>query len=179
VEFLRLLLRYVHLVGFALLFGAWVAQYVTGKLRVNVIMRTGLGTMIGTGLLLAIPFPSGVDLDYVKLGVKLVIALGIGALFGWRSPGNGPRRPSPVHYSCRSVGSPCSTLRSRSSGAERHGHRDHVREPPHGSHHVAATAGDQAAATSRLQHAAKLAASSTPSRCCSRSTSSRAAHASS
>jgi DNA-binding CsgD family transcriptional regulator len=31
------------------------------------------------------------------------------------------------------VGSPCSTLRSRSSGAERHGHRDHVREPPHGS----------------------------------------------
>jgi hypothetical protein len=38
--------------------------------------------MIGTGLLLAIPFPSGVDLDYVKLGVKLVIALGIGALFG-------------------------------------------------------------------------------------------------
>jgi hypothetical protein len=82
VEFLRLLLRYLHLVGFALLFGAWVAQYLTGKLRVNVVMRTGLGTMIGTGLLLAIPFPSGVDLDYVKLGVKLAIALGIGALFG-------------------------------------------------------------------------------------------------
>ncbi|HEV8565808.1 MAG TPA: hypothetical protein VGQ92_01785 [Actinoplanes sp.] len=82
MEFLRLLLRYLHLVAFALLFGAWVAQYLTGKLRVNVIMRTGLGTMIGTGLLLAIPFPSGVDLDYVKLGVKLVIALGIGALFG-------------------------------------------------------------------------------------------------
>jgi hypothetical protein len=82
VEFLRLLLRYLHLVGFALLIGAWVAQYATGKLRVNVVMRTGLGTMIGTGLLLTIPFPSGVHLDYLKLGVKLAIAVGVGALFG-------------------------------------------------------------------------------------------------
>jgi hypothetical protein len=82
VEFLRLLLRYLHLVGFALLIGTWLAQYVTGMLRVDALMRTGLGTMIGTGLLLAIPFPSGVDLDYPKLGVKLVIALVIGALFG-------------------------------------------------------------------------------------------------
>jgi hypothetical protein len=82
VEYLRLLLRYLHLVGFALLLGGWLAQYVTGKLRVTALMRAGLGTMIGTGLLLAIPFPSGVDLDYAKLGVKLAIALGIGALFG-------------------------------------------------------------------------------------------------
>lgn len=82
MEFLRLLLRYLHLVGFALLVGAWVAQYLTRKLRVNVPMRTGLGMMIGTGLVLAIPFPDGVELDYVKLGVKLAIALGIGALFG-------------------------------------------------------------------------------------------------
>jgi hypothetical protein len=82
VEFLRLLLRYLHLVGFALLIGAWVAQYLTGRLRVNVVMQTGLGTMIGTGLLLAIPFPTGVDLNYGKLGVKLVVAVGIGALFG-------------------------------------------------------------------------------------------------
>jgi hypothetical protein len=82
VELLRLLLRYLHLVGFALLVGAWLAQYVTGTLRVNVVMRAGLGTMIGTGALLAIPFPSDVDLDYAKLGVKLLFALGVGALFG-------------------------------------------------------------------------------------------------
>jgi len=82
MEFLRLLLRYLHLVGFALLVGAWLVQYISGTLRVNVVMRTGLGTMIGTGLLLSIPFPRGVDLDYVKLGVKLAIALGIGALLG-------------------------------------------------------------------------------------------------
>lgn len=82
MEFLRLLLRYLHLVGFALLIGAWLAQYLTGKPRVTVPMRTGLGTMIGTGLLLAIPFPSDVDLDYRRLGVKLAIAIGVGALFG-------------------------------------------------------------------------------------------------
>jgi hypothetical protein len=82
VEFLRLLLRYLHLVGFALLVGAWLVQYLTGTLRVNLLMRTGLGTMIGTGLLLAIPFPHGIHLDYTKLGVKLAIALGIGALIG-------------------------------------------------------------------------------------------------
>ena len=90
-SFLRLLLRYLHLVGFALLFGAWVAQYVVGKLRVSAPMRIGLGTMIGSGLLLAIPFPSGIDLDYLKLGVKLVIALGY-PLFGVAVTRNGPRK---------------------------------------------------------------------------------------
>jgi hypothetical protein len=82
VEYLRLALRYLHLVGFALLVGAWTVQYLSGALRVTVPMRIGLGTMLGTGLLLAIPFPSDVELNYVKLGVKLLIAVGIGALFG-------------------------------------------------------------------------------------------------
>jgi len=82
MEVLRLILRYLHLVGFALLFGAYVAQFVTGRLRVNLVMRTGLGTMLGTGLLLAIPFPSDVDLDYAKLAVKLGVAVLIGATFG-------------------------------------------------------------------------------------------------
>jgi hypothetical protein len=82
MEILRLVLRYLHLTGFALLFGGFVAQYLTGKLRVNVVMRTGLGTMILTGLILAIPFPSDVDLNYVKLGVKLAVVAVIGPLFG-------------------------------------------------------------------------------------------------
>jgi hypothetical protein len=82
VEVLRLALRYLHLLGFALLFGAYVTQYVSGRYRINPVMRTGLGAMFVTGLLLAIPFPSGVDLDYAKLGVKLGIAVLIGATFG-------------------------------------------------------------------------------------------------
>jgi hypothetical protein len=82
LEFLRLLLRYIHLIGFTMLLGGFLAQYLTGTLRVSVLMRAGLATMIATGLLLAIPFPSDVDLDYVKLGVKLGIAAMIGAAFG-------------------------------------------------------------------------------------------------
>jgi hypothetical protein len=82
MELLRLLLRYLHLVGFGLLFGALVVQYLTGRYRVNVAMRTGLGTALGTGFLLAMPFPAGIDLDYVKLGAKLFIAVLIGAAFG-------------------------------------------------------------------------------------------------
>jgi len=82
LELLRLLLRYLHLIGFALLLGGFAVQYLAGRYHVSVVMRAGLGAMIGTGLLLAIPFPDDVELNYVKLGVKLVIALLIGAAFG-------------------------------------------------------------------------------------------------
>jgi len=86
MEYVRLALRYLHLVGFALLLGGWVMQVLAGfragRLTISIPMRIGLGTLLGTGVLLAIPFPSGVDLNYVKLGVKLAIAFGIGVLFG-------------------------------------------------------------------------------------------------
>jgi hypothetical protein len=82
VEYLRLALRYLHLVGFALLLGAWAMQFLAGRSNITIPMRVGLGTLLATGLLLAIPFPSGVHLDYVKLGVKLAIAIGIAVLFG-------------------------------------------------------------------------------------------------
>jgi hypothetical protein len=51
-------------------------------LQVTVIIRTGLGTMILTGLVLGLPVLHDDDLDYVKFGVKLGIAIVIGALFG-------------------------------------------------------------------------------------------------
>jgi hypothetical protein len=82
LEVLRSVLVLVHLVGFALLLGGFVVQYVAGRFEVSVVMRTGLGTAIGSGLLLAIPFPSDVDLNHVKLAVKLGIAVVIGALIG-------------------------------------------------------------------------------------------------
>jgi hypothetical protein len=82
LELVRLVLRYLHLVGFALLLGSFVVQYVSGRMAVHVLMRVGLGTALVTGLLLAIPFPAGIDLDYVKLGVKLGIALAIGPIMG-------------------------------------------------------------------------------------------------
>jgi hypothetical protein len=82
MELLRLLLRYLHLVGFALLFGGVVVQYIAGRYTISIPMRVGLGTALGTGLLLAIPFPEGIELDYTKLGVKLFVGMLIGAAFG-------------------------------------------------------------------------------------------------
>ncbi|HZN71912.1 MAG TPA: hypothetical protein VFC00_09570 [Micromonosporaceae bacterium] len=82
MEFLRLLLRYIHLIGFAMLLGGFLVQYLSGRRQLNVVMQVGLGTMIGSGLLLAIPFPADVELNYVKLAVKLGIAFVIGAIFG-------------------------------------------------------------------------------------------------
>lgn len=82
MEVLRLCLRYIHLVGFAVLFGAYVAQFVTGRRRVNVLMRVGLATTLLSGLVLAVPFPQGIELDYGKLAVKLGVVVLIGACFG-------------------------------------------------------------------------------------------------
>jgi hypothetical protein len=95
LELLRLVLLYLHLIGFTLLFGGFVVQYLTGKFRVTVVMRTGLGTMIATGLLLSMPFPRDEDLNYVKLGVKLGIAALIGAAFGFAVVRD--RRGDPVY----------------------------------------------------------------------------------
>jgi hypothetical protein len=72
----------IHLTGFALLLGGWAAQAAMRRYRLTTLLRSGLGIMIVSGLLVAIPLPAGIHLDYLKLGVKLAIALGIGALFG-------------------------------------------------------------------------------------------------
>jgi hypothetical protein len=82
LEILRLLLRYLHLIGFALLLGSFVTQYFSGRYQVTMVMRVGIGALLTFGVLLAIPFPEGVDLDYVKLGVKLGIGVLIGAAIG-------------------------------------------------------------------------------------------------
>jgi hypothetical protein len=82
LEFLRLLLRYLHLIGFALLLGGFAAQYFRGRYQVTWVMRVGIGALLTFGVLLAIPFPEGIDLNYVKLGVKLGIGVLIGAAIG-------------------------------------------------------------------------------------------------
>jgi hypothetical protein len=82
MELLRSIIVLIHIVGFAMLFGGWLAQVVRKERSVSVLMRIGLATMIASGLILAIPFPAGIELNYIKLGVKLAIALSIGATFG-------------------------------------------------------------------------------------------------
>ena len=52
VEALRLILLYVHLIGFAMLLGGSIAQYVSGRLRINAAMLWGsvIGLLTGIGL---------------------------------------------------------------------------------------------------------------------------------
>jgi hypothetical protein len=76
MEWLRLALLYLHLVGFALLLGGGIAQYLSGTLRINAAMLWGASAQIVTGLALASPIRDEDDkLNPAKLGVKLVIAL--------------------------------------------------------------------------------------------------------
>src|SRR6185369_12209963 len=81
-EAIRLILLYVHLVGFALLLGGAIAQYVTGRLRINAAMLWGAIIQVVTGIGLAAPLRGGGDKepDPIKLGVKLIIALMILAM---------------------------------------------------------------------------------------------------
>ena len=72
----------IHLVGFAVLFGAWVVEVVNRRHRVTRLMNLGLGIAAVAGLILAAPWAIDYELNYTKLGVKFVILIAIGALLG-------------------------------------------------------------------------------------------------
>jgi hypothetical protein len=82
VEALRLILLFLHLTGFALLLGGGVAQYLSGRLRINAAMLGGAFAQVITGLALSAPLRGGGDHEpnKIKLAVKLVIALAILAM---------------------------------------------------------------------------------------------------
>ena len=74
MEALRLILLFLHLVGFALLLGGAVAQYLSGTVRINKVMIVGAGAQLVTGLALSAPLGRDHDLNPTKLGVKFVVA---------------------------------------------------------------------------------------------------------
>ncbi|MGE5830320.1 MAG: hypothetical protein ACM30G_18435 [Micromonosporaceae bacterium] len=82
MELLRHVLLYLHLVGFALLLGGAVAQYLTGTIRINTAMLWGAVVQVVTGVVLAAPFgrDEGEEPDSAKLAVKGVNALAILAM---------------------------------------------------------------------------------------------------
>ncbi|BDV29967.1 Fe-S protein [Microbacterium terricola] len=82
LEVLRHIVVFIHLVGFAVLFGAWVVEAVARRIRVTRLMNIGLAIAGVAGLALAAPWGIEYDLNYVKIGVKLVVLLAIGALLG-------------------------------------------------------------------------------------------------
>ena len=85
METLRHIVLFVHLVGFAVLFGAWAVQAFGGKREIVKLMHIGFTIAAVAGLALAAPWglPDGVDpMNYAKIGTKLVILLIIGAFLG-------------------------------------------------------------------------------------------------
>ncbi|MBB4139842.1 Fe-S protein [Microbacterium invictum] len=81
METLRHVVLLVHLVGFAMLFGGWVVELI-GKRGINRVMHWGLAVAAVAGLALAAPWGIDYDMNYAKIGTKLVILIVIGALLG-------------------------------------------------------------------------------------------------
>ena len=80
MEALRLVLLYAHLIGFALLLGGAVAQYVSGRIRINPAMLWGATIQVVTGLALSAPLPRPHQPEPAKLVVKAVVGIVIFAM---------------------------------------------------------------------------------------------------
>jgi hypothetical protein len=81
MDFLRDLLLFLHFIGLAALFGGLFVQTRANPRVVNAAMLHGILTQLVTGLALVGVLEAGDDaVDHVKIGVKLVVALVIGAL---------------------------------------------------------------------------------------------------
>ena len=82
MDLLRNVVVLLHVVGFAVTFGAWAAEASAKRFRTTRIMDYGLLVSLLTGLALAAPWPAGIELNYPKIAVKLVILVALGGLLG-------------------------------------------------------------------------------------------------
>ncbi len=81
MDFLRDLLLFLHFIGLAALFGGLFVQVKAHPRVVNNAMFHGILTQLVTGLLLVGVLEAGDhEVDNAKIGVKLLVALVIGAL---------------------------------------------------------------------------------------------------
>ncbi|OBI82179.1 Fe-S protein [Mycobacterium sp. E740] len=85
MELLRNVVVLLHIVGFAITFGAWVTEAAAKRFRFTRTMDYGLLLSLLTGLALAAPWPAGVELNYPKIGTKLVILVILGGMLGMGS----------------------------------------------------------------------------------------------
>ncbi|MFI5509148.1 Fe-S protein [Mycobacterium sp. NPDC051804] len=85
MELLRDVVVLLHIVGFAVTFGAWTTEAVAKRFRFTRVMDYGLLLSLLTGLALAAPWPAGIELNYPKIGIKLVILIVIGGVLGMGS----------------------------------------------------------------------------------------------
>jgi hypothetical protein len=76
MEILRLVLLFLHVLGFAALLGGLVVQARDADKAVNAAMRDGIGTAFVTGLLLVGVLEAGdTAVDHAKIAVKFALAL--------------------------------------------------------------------------------------------------------
>lgn len=102
MEVLRSVVILLHIVGFAVTFGAWAAEAVAKRYRTTRLMDYGLLVSLLTGLALAAPWPAGIALNYPKIGIKLTILVVLGGLLGMgnaRQRRTGDAVPRPAFYS--------------------------------------------------------------------------------
>ncbi len=76
MDTLRLVLLWLHVLGYAALIGGLLVQARTPDKGVNAVMRDGVGTAFVTGLLLVGVLEAGdAAVDHVKVGVKFAVGL--------------------------------------------------------------------------------------------------------
>ena len=76
METLRLVLLFLHILGFAALIGGLLAQARDPEKSVNAAMRDGAGTAFLAGLFLVGVLEAGdEDVNHVKIGVKFAVGL--------------------------------------------------------------------------------------------------------
>ncbi|WP_309068125.1 Fe-S protein [Microbacterium sp.] len=83
METLRDVVVLIHLIGFAILFGSWAVEAFAKRYVPSRTMDYGLGISLVAGLALSAPWGLGDgELNYTKIGIKLVVLVVIGGLTG-------------------------------------------------------------------------------------------------
>ena len=82
VDVLRNVAIWIHLIGFAVTFGGWAAEALARRFRTTAAMDYGLLVSLISGVVLALPWPAGVETNWPKVGLKLAILIVLGGVLG-------------------------------------------------------------------------------------------------
>ncbi|GAA1693204.1 hypothetical protein GCM10009830_46240 [Glycomyces endophyticus] len=80
MDLVHLVLRYLHLLGFAAVFGGWLVAWLSRKFNFNTAMLYGIAVQLATGIVLAGLASAEPDANHAKIGVKAVLALLLGVM---------------------------------------------------------------------------------------------------